>query len=285
MVERDYKPVVPAGGRYTLTDGTLRTRENTQPFSTTAAKAADGSMRPLIGIFPDMSYYGFLLVGALAPVVNYGFSDDGINVVQQNRVWLNEQTTNTYPAHTPQQISAKRIYFDNGYVFASPLWLKSMPLVQAGYSGGFRDFYLPAKSYAHVEQKMYCLRDYDSDGNPKILGFMQGFKRDVGDEFRYKSYKCRVQGQILNSLYNHNYNPYPISYLDSAYLTDSLWPYDADGNYKEYQSTIAPALNLSNYIDNNHSFDYKIVGPSYYQESWQYRLDYKASIKLPSLSR
>ena len=56
----------------------------------------------------------------------------------------------------------------------------------------------------------------------------------------------------------------------------TLWPYDADGNFTEHQNTVKPAISLTNYIDNNHSYDYKIVGPRYYQENWQHSLNYKS---------
>jgi hypothetical protein len=48
-----------------------------EPFAAIAKKMPDGRVRPVISMFPDMPYYGFLLIGASEPVINSGFSKDG----------------------------------------------------------------------------------------------------------------------------------------------------------------------------------------------------------------
>ncbi|MFI4912424.1 MAG: hypothetical protein ACIAQZ_12225 [Sedimentisphaeraceae bacterium JB056] len=276
MVDRNISFLKPAGKRYTLPDGTLRTSSVNKPFAAIAKKMPDGKVKPLISMFPDMPYYGFLLVGAAEPVINSGFSSNGTNVVQQNEVWLDQSSSQSYPAHTDQQTSARQIYFDNGHVFNESFWLKSVPLIAYNYTAGQREAYMPSRAYAHVDQKMYCLRDEDSAGNPKILGYMQAFKRDDGNDFRYLSYRLQLQAEIKKSVFTHDYEGYPISYLNSASVQLTLWPYDADGNFTEHQNSVKPALTLSNYIDNDHSYDYRIVGPRYYREYWNHEGDDKS---------
>jgi hypothetical protein len=178
------------------------------------------------------------------------------------------------------ETSTRRIYFDDWNVFAQSFWLKSMPLIQYNYTGsqgpcGQREFYMPSSSYAHVDQKMYCLRDYDSAGNPEILGYTQAFKRESGSDFRYKSYTFRIYGEIRNTAFYHDYEPYPISYLDSASIRMTLWPYDEDGGYFLYQEQVKPSITLSNKIDTDHSTRYKVVGPRSYREYWDYEGDEK----------